>query len=551
LLADLTLSDNGQDKMDQGKNSSPKERNVRDIETQTMETYPPVFQQQGRISPLKRAMLGVEDPKQGRGSSKRPTRSSNLEQSSPERSSPDTRKRATSPVSFGSLSSYNPSSTESSDSELNEFDADWKDIDEEDIDWSDVEAKAVEPVHKHLSFQPDEKLYAAAKAAKIDTPDSFWSHKFYRGPKGETVQVYYSKDLESSERIAKMFLDERLLGFDMEWKMYVTSKDGIKPNISVIQLASETKIAVFHLALFEGDTKKDLVIPSVKAILENSNVRKTGVNIMGDGQRLYRHLGIKPKSFVELSYHYNLLQARTEGRERVSRRLAALARQVKQHLGLPLSKNIDVRTSDWTKPIDGLQLDYAASDAYAGVQLYDVLEGKRKALKPCPQFPPYAELVRPLLEPDASSEDVAEVKTASGKADKGNQISEVVEEDETSAAPRPIATAVASAETWAVQMRYPAKGSGSNPCLSRASHLRAYALWHHEKMEPEEIARALRKPPLQLTTVTDYILESVRLDKLPYERERIDLVLKFKPEHIRLGKYKALCEDGVLVSPES
>src|SRR2546430_11853938 len=44
-----------------------------------------------------------------------------------------------------------------------------------------------------------------------------------------------------------------------------------------------------------------------------------------------------------------------------------------------------------------------------------------------------------------------------------------------------------------------------------------------------EIAKMLRDPPLQTTTVVNYILESIRLEKLPYDKKRVADVLKHLP----------------------
>ena len=46
-------------------------------------------------------------------------------------------------------------------------------------------------------------------------PKRWWSHNLYRGPGKQQVEILYSKTKASSELIAKRFLKEPILGFDM------------------------------------------------------------------------------------------------------------------------------------------------------------------------------------------------------------------------------------------------------------------------------------------------------------------------------------------------
>jgi len=44
-----------------------------------------------------------------------------------------------------------------------------------------------------------------------------WHHWQYQGSKNEVVEVIYSKTKAESEVLAQKFLNEPILGFDMEW----------------------------------------------------------------------------------------------------------------------------------------------------------------------------------------------------------------------------------------------------------------------------------------------------------------------------------------------
>jgi hypothetical protein len=80
--------------------------------------------------------------------------------------------------------------------------------------------------------------------------------------------------------------------------------------------------------------------------------------------------------------------------------------------------------------------------------------------------------------------------------------------------------------------------------------LRCYYLWYHNpELSLTDIAGLLREVPLQTTTVVNYILEAARLEKLPFEKERLRAVLGELPKEVVSGRYRILsraCEgEGV------
>ncbi|KAF2644294.1 hypothetical protein P280DRAFT_547095 [Massarina eburnea CBS 473.64] len=262
-----------------------------------------------------------------------------------------------------------------------------------------------EEKHTPLSYQIPPDILRAALDAPPNTRDSYWSQKLYRGPNNEKISVHYCDTLEVAERVAKRFLNAKALGFDIEWKPNAIPTF-IKQNASLIQIASEDRIALFHVALFKGKTLEELVPPTLKIILESPDILKTGVAIKADFTRLDKHLGIKGRCVSELSRTHNLLEASNS--TVANFRLVKLATQVEQHLQLPLYKGEPladdpepeeprewaewmkrqrVRESDWSKKLDIGQIHYAAADAYAGLRLYDVFESKRKQMKPIPPLP--------------------------------------------------------------------------------------------------------------------------------------------------------------------
>lgn len=58
------------------------------------------------------------------------------------------------------------------------------------------------------------------------------------------------------------------------------------------------------------------------------------------------------------------------------------------------------------------------------------------------------------------------------------------------------------------------------------AQLRAYALWHEQRLDVNSVAWILRDPPLKDATVATYILESLIRERLPFQPERIKEVLE-------------------------
>ncbi|KAL8997168.1 MAG: hypothetical protein Q9169_003495 [Polycauliona sp. 2 TL-2023] len=233
--------------------------------------------------------------------------------------------------------------------------------------------------------------------ASRSSRSAYWQYSLYEGPKGQKVKIHYCKSLETTERIARLFLNESVIGFDIEWKPSATAQDGIRKNVALIQLASEERIALFHVARFsKDDTIENLVAPTFKAIMESSSIIKVGVSVKGDCTRLRNHMNIDSHGLFELSHLYKLVKFSLTDVKKINRRLVALAQQVEEHLMLPMSKDDSVRASDWSEELTYQQIYYAASDSYAGFQLYHTLNNKRLALSPCPPLPNHAELGLPI-----------------------------------------------------------------------------------------------------------------------------------------------------------
>ncbi|KAJ6109549.1 hypothetical protein N7486_001784 [Penicillium sp. IBT 16267x] len=236
----------------------------------------------------------------------------------------------------------------------------------------------------------------------------FWTHSSQRGPDGQKLIVHYCRTLDSTEEVARLFLDSKVIGFDMEWKAQASAWDSIQSNLSLIQVANEERIALFQIALFKpGQTLKDLVAPSLKQLLESPNITKVGVSIKADATRLRKYLGVEARSIFELSHLFKLVKYGLTQPKLVNKRAVNLSDQAEEHLGLPLEKSEDVRCGDWTRPLNYRQVQYAATDPYACICLFNIMDQKRQAMDFVPPLPAHADLNLPIVLPPRDKEPIA------------------------------------------------------------------------------------------------------------------------------------------------
>ncbi|KAL6856424.1 ribonuclease H-like domain-containing protein [Trichoderma novae-zelandiae] len=439
---------------------------------------------------------------------------------------------------------------------------------------ADAGAKTiVEPPLTPLEFSISKEEFLAARAAIPGTPQSHWSHTMYHraGENGDVdnVKVHYCESKSTAERVCKeYFLNEDVLGFDLEWMKYAMRTDGPRHNVSLIQIASPSRIALIHVALFAKEDG-DLVAPSLRKIMENPNVSKVGVNIGGDCTRLKNYLGVAVRGVFELSHLYKVVKYLPEKPNMVNKGLVSLATQVEDHLLLPLYKGQIVRTGNWMRRLNPQQIHYSASDAYAGLQLYYVLDEKRKAIVPCPPRPHHAELRLPIplpeppvvesqveedamaVDPSSTSTDTAaptskprtsrpratrprassskasasEVAASEGAGDAAtnpHRVSKISRaKPKSPPAPKPEDTRDARIIEAEVQMNE-YRSSKATKLETTAVRLRAYYIWHrNEDLCPADIAALLRDPPLLKTTVASYVIDAIQAENLPYPAIRL------------------------------
>ncbi|ERT02048.1 hypothetical protein HMPREF1624_00345 [Sporothrix schenckii ATCC 58251] len=491
----------------------------------------------------------------------------------------------------------------------------------------------------NLDYKIPDDLFRAARDAPEGSPESYWSYALYRNIQTDkkaddkddnsddaatnpakksptTVKVHYCKSKLTTERVCQeYFLDEPLLGFDLEWMPNATRWDSARRNVCLVQLASPSRIGLFHLSLYPA--KDDLMAPTLRRILEDASSIKAGVCIRGDATRMRKFLNVDMRGVMELSHLHKLVTYSKSGETSlINKKLVSLSFQVQQHLRLPMFKGQDVRASDWSKPLQMDQIIYSASDAYAAVQIFSVLEMQRESLDPKPPRPAFAELNLPIklaggvvASPAAAEEtseeaadDLAEEPAVDGDVgvspaqlspeylDKAKTTIEFEAEEDKPASPatpgktrtasassssdtpktlktpkapgmpkspatpsKPKDARIVAAEEWIDRYRATACSNGRT-VRARPASLRAYHLWYgNNELDPVTLAALLRDPPLQTNTVVSYILDAVQLESLPYVKTRLrDELLEHMPRDFLMKKYSGLARSsGYTASPAS
>ncbi|KAF2299976.1 hypothetical protein GH714_006518 [Hevea brasiliensis] len=139
-----------------------------------------------------------------------------------------------------------------------------------------------------------------------------------------------------------------IVGFDIEWRP--SFRRGVLPGkVAVMQLCCGTDYChvmhIFHSGITE----------TLQFLLENSTLLKVGVGIHNDSVKFFKDYKISVKAVEDLSYLAN--------------------KNLAGNLKVGLQKSNKIRLGNWE--VDVLsknQLEYAATDAFASWQLYQVLK---------------------------------------------------------------------------------------------------------------------------------------------------------------------------------
>ncbi|XP_048704715.2 bifunctional 3'-5' exonuclease/ATP-dependent helicase WRN isoform X2 [Caretta caretta] len=174
---------------------------------------------------------------------------------------------------------------------------------------------------------------------------------------GSVVYSYDASDCSFLSEDIRNLSGGDVIGFDIEWPPSYT-----KGKVALIQICvSEKKCYLFHISSMSGFPK------GLKRLLEDEDVKKVGVGIEGDQWKLMSDFEIKLKSFVELA---DVANEKLKCKE-----IWSLNGLVKHLFSKQLLKDKCVRCGNWEEfPLSEEQKLYAATDAYAGLLIYQKLE---------------------------------------------------------------------------------------------------------------------------------------------------------------------------------
>ncbi|MCO5593524.1 hypothetical protein L7F22_047538 [Adiantum nelumboides] len=153
------------------------------------------------------------------------------------------------------------------------------------------------------------------------------------------------------------------LGFDTEWKV-VFKRGAQARKVAVLQLCiNADQCNVFHV-IHTG------IPPPLRTILEDPLVAKVGIGAYGDAARLFTDYNVKVKGVKDLSGLANLKL----GGAACARRSWSLSSLTENLIGKQVDKNASIRMGDWeVDKLSEAQLQYAATDAFASLYLFQVL----------------------------------------------------------------------------------------------------------------------------------------------------------------------------------
>ncbi|KAI9102593.1 ribonuclease H-like domain-containing protein [Phlyctochytrium arcticum] len=200
-----------------------------------------------------------------------------------------------------------------------------------------------DPKQDQNSFRRSSTL----KRARYSPPDHL-PKLSYRN--GGGYRVAYTKSVRGADAVVELCRDN-VLGFDMEWRPQF--QRGKKENkTALIQLCSKNIIGLFHVIHMQE-------FPSaLRTILEDPDIKKSGLNIAGDANKLYRDYGVSLAGHLDVGHIAKSIP--------ISMDRCTLQELVHRMLGSYLDKSDRIRMGNWARySLDAAQREYAATDVYA------------------------------------------------------------------------------------------------------------------------------------------------------------------------------------------
>ncbi|GAA5960785.1 hypothetical protein JCM8115_000151 [Rhodotorula mucilaginosa] len=185
-----------------------------------------------------------------------------------------------------------------------------------------------------------------------------WPRTFSYKSWNKDARLVYTSD----EAVVEQELDKMTgpLGFDLEWDSF--SGYRTQGKTALAQICDEKTILLVHIA------KMKRFPPALQKLAEDPMRIKLGVQIAGDASKLQRDFSIRSRGTLDINavvHHYD--PSRYVGRQRKG--LIGLQELTGLYLDQFLRKETTVRTGRWSAALDAQQMEYAANDVYASVQV--------------------------------------------------------------------------------------------------------------------------------------------------------------------------------------
>ncbi|KAF9242290.1 ribonuclease H-like protein, partial [Melanogaster broomeanus] len=280
------------------------------------------------------------------------------------------------------------------------------------------------------------------------------------------------------------------LGFDLEWRV-MWQRGAQERRTALVQLCDQHTILLIQVSSMKRFPQK------VMEVIESATIVKTGANILNDGEKLYRDFGIHARGLVELG----ALATRADDRFALvyNREIVSLSKMVAMYLGKTLLKGKE-RTSNWEADLNTKMVEYAANDCHCALMAYNkLLEIAAKDRKKL-SLASYSREVDPrsLKRKEKDNSLLPQGHTNVGTCQKPQALPDYC-------IPEP----------------------------PRPQYLRAYKLWHRDKISLDTMCMTLRTggriEPLKESTVISYVVGALQADaRLPFDMERLKELVRME-----------------------
>jgi ribonuclease D len=172
---------------------------------------------------------------------------------------------------------------------------------------------------------------------------------------GRIIMIYTEGE---AERAVDYLLTQPILGIDTETRP--SFQKGKKYKVGLIQVSTHDTCFLFRLNFFG-------LTPAIVRLLEDTNVPKIGLSLKDDFMSLKKRKDFKPGNYIELQEYVKQFVITDMSLQKLYANLFEMR----------ISKT--QRLSNWEANIlSDAQKLYAATDAWACVQIYEELERLRK-----------------------------------------------------------------------------------------------------------------------------------------------------------------------------